>query len=96
MGPAVPVGGEIFVDRFWKNFDLFGNECEEGFWRSFTLAQRAARITEVAKHECAAEAVVIATPAIDHREVSAGECVMADQFTLIVRRIKQCGDLGFI
>jgi hypothetical protein len=38
---------------------------------------------------------VIATAAINHQEVGVGKCVMADQLTLIIRRIKQHGDLGF-
>jgi hypothetical protein len=29
---AVPLLGEIFVDRFWKNIDLFSNKCQQGRW----------------------------------------------------------------
>ena len=83
MGLAVPFSSEIFVDQFRENPDLFGNECEERFWRSFAGTERAAGITQIAKHERTAEAVVIATAATDHREVSVGQCVMADQLTLI-------------
>ena len=45
MGLAVPFRSEIFADRFRENPDLFGNECEERFWRSFAGTERAAGIT---------------------------------------------------
>jgi hypothetical protein len=45
MGLAVPFSSEIFADRFRENPDLFGNECEERFWRSFAGTERAAGIT---------------------------------------------------
>jgi Xaa-Pro aminopeptidase len=45
MGLAVPFSSEISADRSQENPDLFGNECEERFWRSFNGPERAARIT---------------------------------------------------
>jgi hypothetical protein len=70
MTPAVPLGDQIFVERLRKNTDLIGDKCEERSRRSFTGAQRTARITQVAKHQSMTEAVVIATAAPDRREVS--------------------------
>ena len=52
-------------------------------------------MTQVAEHECVAEAAVITTTTLDHRHICVRQCVMADQFTLIRGRIEQCGDLGF-
>src|SRR5271166_6616113 len=60
MAPAVPLGSQIFVNRFWKDIDLLGDECEEQCRRSLAGAQRATRIAQVAQHERMTEAVVIA------------------------------------
>jgi hypothetical protein len=45
MGSAIPLSSEIFADRFRENPNLFGNECEERFWRSFPGTERTAGIT---------------------------------------------------
>ena len=95
MGPAIPIGGEICVDRSWENPKLFSNEYKERFWRSFIDAQRPTRISQVAKHERPTDTVVIATAATDYREVIVRKCVMTYQLTPIVSRIEQRGDLGF-
>ena len=78
-----------------KNIDLFGDERQQRGRGPFAGAQRTARVTQVAKHQRIAEAVVIATAAPDHREVSIGQRVVAHQLTLIGRRIEQRGELGF-
>jgi hypothetical protein len=70
MRPAAPLGEQIFVDRLRKNIDLISDKCEERSRRFFTGAQRTAGITQVAKHQSMTEAVVIATAALDRREVS--------------------------
>ena len=51
-------------------------------------------MTQVAEHQCVAEAAMITTTTPDHRHICVRQRVMADQFTLIRGRSEQCGDLG--
>ena len=95
MAPAVPFSGQIFVNRVWKNVDLFGNKGKERFRWLFACSQWATRIAQVAKHERLAEAVVVATAPPDHGEVGVRKRVVAHQLTLLRWWIEQRHDLGF-
>ena len=81
--------------RLRKNVDLLGDERQQRGRRSLAGAQRTAGIAQVAKHQRVTEAVVIAAAAPNRGEVRVGQRVVADQLTLIRRRIEQRGDLGF-
>jgi hypothetical protein len=90
----VPLRGEIRLDRRGKNVDLLchkGNQLGRG---PLTASQRATRIAQIAQHEGATEAVMLAPTPPNDREITGGQRVVADEFTAIGWRIKQHGDLG--
>ena len=66
---AVPLLGEVCVDRCWKNIDLFSNKCQQSRWWPLTNAHGATGISQVAAHQGIAEAVVITAAAVDRRQV---------------------------
>jgi hypothetical protein len=57
--------GNVCVDRFRKNINLFSNKCQQGYCGPLATAHDASGISQVAAHEGVAEAVVIATAAFD-------------------------------
>ena len=69
MAPAVLLRGEIVLDRLRKSVDLLGDKQEKRPRWPFARLQRTARITQIAKHEGVAEAIMITTTAPDRREV---------------------------
>src|SRR5271165_548159 len=77
MAPAVPLDSQILVDGFWKNVELFSDECDERFRWSLAGLQRATGIAQVAQHERMTEAVVIATTTPDRRDVGVRQCIVA-------------------
>jgi hypothetical protein len=85
---AVPLLGDVCVDRCWKNIDLFSNKCQQSGWWPLANAHSAAGISQVAAHQGIAETVVIATAAVDRCQVGFRQSVMADQFALFCRGIK--------
>src|SRR5271166_3822985 len=95
MAPAVPLGSQILVDGFWKNVELFSDECDERFRWSLAGLQRATGIAQVAQHERMTEAVVIATTTPDRRDVGVRKCVVAHELSLVDRWIEQRHDLVF-
>ncbi len=65
MAPAVPFRGERLVDGAGKDAGLFSHEGEKRSGWPFTGAEWAARVAQVAEHDCVAEAVMIAAAAPD-------------------------------
>ncbi len=91
----VPLRREIFVDAVRKNLDLICNEHQQRGRRSLADAQCAAREAQVAEHQRVTEPVVIAAAAPDRGKISIGQRVVADQLTLLRRRLEQLRDLCF-
>jgi len=91
----VPVRREIFVDAVRKGLDLICNERPQRRRGALAGAQRAAGEAQVAEHQRVAEPIVIAAAAPDRDEVSVGQRVVADQLTLLRRRLEQLRELRF-
>ena len=91
----VPFRREIFVDAVRKSLDLICNEHQQRGRRSLADAQCAAWEAQVAEHQRIAEPVVVAAAAPDRGEVSVGQRVVADQLTLLRRRLEQLRELRF-
>lgn len=91
----VPLRREIFVDAVRKNLDLICNEHQQRGRRSLADAQCAAREAQVAEHQRVTEPVVIAAAAPDRGKISIGQRVVADQLTLLRRRLEQLRELRF-
>jgi hypothetical protein len=69
LAPSVALRGEIVLDRLRKSVNLLCDEQEQRPRRPLACLQRTARITQIAKHEGVAEAIIIATTAADRCEV---------------------------
>ena len=95
MTSAVLLRGKIVIEGFWRNIDLLGDKGDENRRWTFVDAQRAAGVTQVAKHQRITEAAMVTTAAPDHRDICIGQRVVAHQLTLIRGRTEQRGDLGF-
>lgn len=91
----VPLRPEILVDAVRKNLDLICNERQQRNWWPLAGAQCAAGETQVAEHQRVAEPIVIATAAADRGQIGVGQRVVADQFTLLHRRLEQIRYLDF-
>jgi len=94
VAPTVLLRAQIIVEGFRLNLDLLGNKRDKSSRRSFTDAQGTPGIAEVAKHQRVAESAVIAPAPPDQGDIRLGQCVVAQQLTLIRKRIKQRGNLG--
>ena len=93
---AVSLLGNVCVDRFRKNIDLFSNKCQQGCCGPLANAHGATGISQVAAHEGVAEAVVIAAATFDRCQVGFRQSVMTHQLALFRRGIKQSGNLRFV
>jgi hypothetical protein len=85
---AVPLLGDVFVDRCGKNVDLLSYKCQQSRWWSLANAHGATGISQIAAHKGIAETVVITPAAVDRCQVGFRQSVMADQFALFCRGIK--------
>ena len=93
---AVSFLGNVCVDRFRKNIDLFSNKCQQGGCGPLANTHGAAGISQVAAREGVAEAVVIAAAALDCCQVAIWQRVMTHQLALLRRGIKQLSNLRFV
>ena len=90
----IPLRREIRLDRRRKSVNLLCHEGSQLCRRPLTDSQRTTRIAQVAQHECATEAVLLAPTPMDDREITGGQRIVADEFTPLRGRIEQRGDLG--
>lgn len=90
----VPLRREIRLDRRRGNVNLLCHEGRQLCWRLLTGSQRTTRIAQIAQHEGATEAVMLAPTPMNDREITCGQRIVADEFTRLHRRIEQRGDLG--
>jgi hypothetical protein len=90
----VPLGREIRLHRRRKSVDLLCHESRQHCRRPLTSSQRTTRIAQIAQHECATEAVMLAPTPMNDREITGGQRIVTDEFTRIRGRIEQRGDLG--
>ena len=81
--PAIPLCGQILVDKLRKHPDLFGDETDQRRGRPLAGAQGAAGIVEIAEHEPIAETIGIAPAAQNRREVGRRQREVTDQLTLL-------------
>src|SRR5271166_6044061 len=93
--PAIPLCGQILVDRLRKHPDLFGDETDQRRGRPLAGAQGAAGIVEIAEHQPIAETIGIAPAAQNRREVGRRQREVTDQLTLLDGWIEQLRDLRF-
>jgi hypothetical protein len=90
----VPLGRQIRLHRRRKSVDLLCHESRQLCRRLFTSSQRTTRIPQIAQHQCATEAVMLAPTPMNDREITGGQRIVTDEFTGIRGRIEQRGDLG--
>ena len=90
----VPLGREIRLHRRRKSVDLLCHKSRQLCRRPLTSSQRTTRIAQIAQHECATEAVMLAPTPMNDREITGGQRIVTDEFTRIRGRIEQRGDLG--
>ena len=90
-----PFGLDVFVDCTRDGADLLGHERHHGSGRAFAGPQRAAGMTQVAKHYRIAEPVVVAAAALGRGQIFGRHGVVAHQFALLDRRVEQLCKLGF-
>ena len=88
MALAIPLLGDVCVDRCGKDIDLFSNKYQQSRWWPLTNAHSATGMSQVAAHPGIAETVVITAAAVDRCQVGFRQSVMADQFALFCRGIK--------
>jgi hypothetical protein len=69
VASAILFGPRVFMDGVRKNIDLIGDKRDEGDGGLFTGVQGTARMTQVTKHERVPEPVMIATAALNHRDI---------------------------
>jgi hypothetical protein len=69
MTLASPLCHEVLINRLWEDPDLITNKCKQRGRRPFAGAQGTARMAQIAEHEGAAEAAVIAMGTSDCRQV---------------------------
>jgi len=92
--PARAVALKTGLDRRRKNVNLLCHESRQLCWRPLTGSQRTTRIAQIAQHEGATDAVMLAPTPMNDREITCGQRIVADEFTPLRRRIEQRGDLG--
>jgi len=95
MALAVPICGKVSIYRIWEYLDLISNEFEEGDRRSFSNTQSPAGITQIATHQSVTQAILVPMTAPNGDQVSFGQGIMTNQFTLFGRRVKQLRNLRF-
>jgi hypothetical protein len=95
-GVSLPVAlcREIRLDRRRKSVNLLCHEGCQLCRRPLTGSQRTTRIAQIAQHQCATEAVVLAPTPMNDREITGGQRIVADEFTRLSGRIEQRGGLG--
>jgi len=90
-----PFGRDVFIHRTRRGADLLGHERDHGSRRGFAGPQRAAGVTQVAKHYRIAEPVVVAAAALGRGQIFGRHGVVAHQFALLDRRVEQLREVGF-
>jgi hypothetical protein len=88
MALPVPLRRQVFIDRNREHVDLIRDKFEQrGGW-PLAYTQCPARIAQIATHQSVAQAVVVAAPAPDGRQVARRQRVVTDQLAPLDRRIK--------
>jgi hypothetical protein len=94
MSLPVPFRPEIRLDRRRKSVNLLCHKGRQLCRRPLAGSQRTTRTAQIAQHQCATEAIMLAPTPMNDREIAGGQRVVADEFTRLRGRIEQRGDLG--